>query len=705
MSSFGRKIPYSVIAIVYLFFATLFIWLLGTSWGGWADRDFGISDQLAHGIITHGPDLKFGGYTFGGAYYYLLWVFKTLLQSPEASYYGACALFFASMLLIGRHLYRRLGSFQCSLFLFYGFASPSLIDIMSANWNPAFALMLAGFGFWAVVLWALDKRAGAYILAAVLFSVAAQIHMSHLISLMALFVLAIWKPTRPPALILMGAAIAALSCFLPFILVEASNGWPIVEVSIDERSSLKAIAPGNDNFGSLLDIARHVRDYLRSAMLFTFGGGISDILLYFVEDLNDRIRYFFLFATNVGIYCALVLGVYLFQSSKRDFETSDNQAAFPLVITCLTFGIVFVVATITSSSYHGARYVAPITLPGLLLVGILVPWSIEKIQTIQRFKRPIQWSVFVWLAVGIASSPTIWLQSSPGTYFTDHAPAKSLVNALHSLFKNHMRHPAGGFLFLDHDSEGNIVPQTPNITRTLYNSEIVSVLDPNGHCFAVLPVADKTSSGAKEFIGFMKSASLEPKILTERFFNDHKMSIIEFDRVSGVCPSNTGTEFFMYPEDRVINTVQQKLKIGTGLLIDHQENNTIKFALLISELPRIPALISFHDTEHGLVTVVRSRQLHATYSGKFGGAQITVQAKNGKTFVSTIPPVPHLPFPGHLSPYFAAYVSLPMPTSIEDIAEANLSIKPIRDVGVGVVGAGLDSPKTTASFKFASDDP
>ena len=131
--------------------------------------------------------------------------------------------------------------------------------------------------------------------------------------------------------------------------------------------------------------------------------------------------------------------------------------------------------------------------------------------------------------------------------------------------------------------------------------------------------------------------------------------------------------------------------------------NGLRVATLVSAQPRIPALFNFLDTAAGVVVTFRSRQLHATYSGKFGGAGIVIKSKNGRKVEGQIPPTPILPFPDDASRYFVTYSSNPMPVRLEDVSEVTLTVAPIRGVGERIVGTRTDTAETTITFVVSND--
>lgn len=177
----------SLIALTF-FIISASNWDLTVSTHHFMMRDFLRSQKLLEGeFIWFGPELNFGGYLPGPAYYYLLAFAQLFSSSVLSIIYLEFALFSISLGLICYYLLRESGLVACLFYLLLTIDSNIVNNELARVWNPSFLFIFNSICAISLFKSIKERNIRFVYLSSFLIGVAIQLHLSALLHGVTLF--------------------------------------------------------------------------------------------------------------------------------------------------------------------------------------------------------------------------------------------------------------------------------------------------------------------------------------------------------------------------------------------------------------------------------------------------------------------------------------------------------------------------------------
>jgi hypothetical protein len=197
-------------------------------WLLWSDRDLVRASRLALERPVVGPEVSYGdGARLPGGLLYELWGLVVAAGGgPEAVYRLQAALEVGALALIGVLVAQRTDAWAGAVAVAVALTALPWVSTTAAVWNPALVPLFAAAALVGADRAVTDGRADAVAAVALAGALGAQVHLTAgAVALVLLVAIALLRP-RVAARGALPAIGAVLVVALPYLVVDASRGWP-----------------------------------------------------------------------------------------------------------------------------------------------------------------------------------------------------------------------------------------------------------------------------------------------------------------------------------------------------------------------------------------------------------------------------------------------------------------------------------------------
>ncbi len=385
----------------------------------WGDRDLARSAFLGQEFQFNGPELGGtpGARTPGGFYHYLLYVLLQISGDPRF-FHALLVVFDGVILAIIFSIARRALSTPFALLAaaFYA-TSPVALDHALYLYNPSFSLIFVAVALWLLVRLIVDRRSAVLPWLVLVVALAMQIHLSQalLLPIIVIAVIVFRVPCEPRDVGLAGFAF--ILAFAPFLIDQAGQGWPIVDVMFANRQSSR-IEPLPMLRASLavelLQLLAHY-DHWPFVRFVQNGFGWSE---YIGANLLTNTP---VVIWVIGVVTHLVL-------VARNAMDADRLRVLGLmyIIVGVTLGIL-----VASNTDIYSRRVLMLLIPGAVILAA----ASEDLRAIfwRRGATVVAWTMLALLGINLAFTATAWFGRNKIVY-PSYADRIALLDGLRQAF-------------------------------------------------------------------------------------------------------------------------------------------------------------------------------------------------------------------------------------------------------------------------------
>lgn len=342
----------------------------------WSDRDLVRSAVPFLQLPTMGAELSYGtgARIPGGAYHTLLWLAEALTSGPRGVWRVQVGLDTLAAALLGWGVGRRFGWLAGAVAAASMLAADSDTATQERLWNPAWLPLFAALATVAWLRVVADKDARALVVWGAAIALAGQMHVSALLLAVAMLpgVLAARAPHTGRWLA--AALVGAVSTYAPYLVDEATHGWP--------NTLLLLRAEQITDAATLVSVDARPWTTAWDTLLTLAGAG----------SLWDLARHLGLLAIWVGAVAPVLTAGVLIDLGRRRPSTSDARV---LVLTGLTGALVIETALFARARYFAmgtsdtTRYLLALTPLAAALVGVAGATAVQAAQRWGRVAVPL----------------------------------------------------------------------------------------------------------------------------------------------------------------------------------------------------------------------------------------------------------------------------------------------------------------------------
>lgn len=581
----------------------------------WADRDFLAAAQLGEYLPTFGSDLGGGagggGSTPGGAYPVYLSGLLKITELLSFQHLLSLSINLLSVLLAARLISRFVGVNSSLMLVGLMLFSPAYMTISSSLYNPQHAL---AFGIIAGVFFSLallDRRLHYLFLTFFLSAIAAQFHLAYALAIFAmLFVMAIQSP-RFEATAYIIAVLAVIIPYVPFLISELDNDFPVINRILAERTSRHDLAmylasqvgvgSGVQQIGANPLSLHFVAGWMQTAFGVNFSGiaGLerfsrwsgAGLALFFTGPL--------LFSTMAFALRPAIQRLRRVGGAEKARRDDTSQLFWGL----LFFQLAFVFGATFLSGEGRPRHMAPVLLPGLLCGVISIDYFLK---TLPRSGRSL---LVAWIASWVVFNIGLNLFEASGSQ-----PRAALADSALELSLAHSarigKTPSAVAVVRQGTKEPPIVEQWPASYRWFRTwRDRTSDMSRKAECWLVL---DRKPDDAGELIEIGKLLGTASPLSIEDFSHYAESGYIaSYRSLRRPCRNSYFNPFAISRLDRIVLDNHQRLKeVGAKLVAAKKARRHYVVRLVNS--PSLTMGLELEQTAKGIVARLSSRSMRVT---------------------------------------------------------------------------------------------